>query len=178
VLIRNNRHEDTLNKFKLHPRYLGPYEVVWKTAMGSYILKELDGALHQQHYAAFRLISYINQNDPILWESLSNEEGDELDNADQDRDTEMGEWQEQSDTSEGEFNIPNLDAGSGRGSDRSNSCLALITDMATDEVSSTESNQTNLPELYTTQMQSLDIILTLPPDRVKQVLAYAGSHTD
>jgi transposase InsO family protein len=49
VLIRNNHHEDTLNKFKLHPRYLGPYEVVRKTAMGSYILKELDGALHQQH---------------------------------------------------------------------------------------------------------------------------------
>jgi hypothetical protein len=148
VLIRNNRHEDTLNKFKLHPRYLGPYEVVRKTTMGSYILKELDGALHQQHYAAFRLISYINWNDPILWESLSNEEGDELDNADQDRDTEMEEWQERSDTSEGEFDIPNLDAGSGQGSDRSNSCLALIMDMATDEASSTESNQTDLPEPF------------------------------
>jgi hypothetical protein len=113
VLIRNNRHEDILNKFKLHPRYLGPYEVVQKTAMGSYILKELDGALHQQHYAAFHLISYINRNDPILWESLSNKEGDELDNADQDRDTEMEERQERSDTSKGEFDIPNLDTGSG-----------------------------------------------------------------
>jgi hypothetical protein len=164
VLIRNNRHEDILNKFKLHPRYLGPYEVVQKTTMGSYNLKELDRALHQQHYAAFHLISYINWNDPILWESLSNEEGDELDNADQDRDTEMREWQEKSDTSEGEFDIQDLDAGFSQESDGSNSCLVLIMDMATDEASSTESNQTDLPELYTTEMQSSDIILALPPD--------------
>lgn len=178
MLIRNNRHEDTLNRFKLHPRYLGPYEVVRKTAMGSYILKELDGALHQQHYAAFRLISYINRNDPILWESFSNDEEEGSDLVDQDGDDEMREQQQRSDTSEGEFEIQDLDAGQSQGSDGSNSCLALIVDPATDEASSTDFNEMDLPDLYTTQMQSSDIILALSPDQVKQVLAHAGSHAD
>jgi ribosomal protein L21E len=68
VLIRNSRLEMTVTKFKTDPRYLGPYEVVMMTKGGSYILKELDGTLHKQHYAASRLIQYIHRNDPKIYE--------------------------------------------------------------------------------------------------------------
>jgi hypothetical protein len=68
VLVRNTRLEMTVTKFKTEPRYLGPYEVVRKTKGGSYILKELDGAIHAQNYAAHRLIPYIQRDDPILQE--------------------------------------------------------------------------------------------------------------
>ena len=138
VLVRNNRHEDTLNKFKLHPRYLGPYEVVRRTARGSYTLKELDGTLHQQQYAAFRLITYINRNDPILWETSDNGEEEEFNDDNHDGDHEMLYQQEGSDTSEEEFDLRDLHADSGDGSDGSNSCLALIMDPASKEVSSTD----------------------------------------
>jgi hypothetical protein len=70
VLVRNTRLEMTLNKFKLDPRYLGPYEVVQQTAGGNYILKELDGTVHMEPYAAFRLISYVTRDDPILYEDI------------------------------------------------------------------------------------------------------------
>ena len=73
VLIRNTRLESTLSRMKTEPRYLGPYEVVRKTRGGSYILKEMDGAEHEEHYAAFRLIPYILRDDPILYE-LAEEE--------------------------------------------------------------------------------------------------------
>ena len=77
VLVRNNRHEDSLNKFKLDPRYLGPYEVVRRTSKGNYVLMELDGTVHQQNYAGFRIISYIQRDDPVLQESFDDNE-DEL----------------------------------------------------------------------------------------------------
>jgi transposase InsO family protein len=70
VLVRNSRLEDHLNSFKVNPRYLGPYVVVRKTQAGTYILSELDGAIHKEHYAAFRLIAYIKRNDPILVENI------------------------------------------------------------------------------------------------------------
>ena len=178
VLVRNNRHEDTLNKFKLHPRYLGPYEVVRRTARGSYTLKELDGTLHQQQYAAFRLITYINRNDPILWETSDNGEEEEFNDDNHDGDHEMLYQQEGSDTSEEEFDLRDLHADSGDGSDGSNSCLALIMDPASKEVSSTDCDKKDLPDLYMTQMDSSDIILALLPEQVKQALAHAGSHTD
>lgn len=73
VLVRNTRLEMTLNKFKLDPRYLGPYEVVQQTARGNYILKELDGTVHMEPYAAFRLISYVTRNDPILYDDIEEE---------------------------------------------------------------------------------------------------------
>lgn len=66
VLVRNSRLEMTVSKFKTEPRYLGPYEVVRKTKGGSYILKELDGAVHAQPYAAFRLLQYVHRTDPRL----------------------------------------------------------------------------------------------------------------
>lgn len=70
MLVQNNRLEATLNKFKLDPRYLGPYEVESKTKRGNYILKELDGTIHSEPYAAFRLFTYINRHDPIFDELL------------------------------------------------------------------------------------------------------------
>jgi len=51
VLVRNSRLEVTLNKFKTDPRYLGPYEVVRRTSKGNYVLKELDGSVHDETYA-------------------------------------------------------------------------------------------------------------------------------
>jgi len=68
VLVRNTRLEVSLNKFKLDPRYLGPFEVVSRTKRGNYILKELDGAVHSESYAGFRLIRYIKRDDPLLQE--------------------------------------------------------------------------------------------------------------
>ncbi len=52
----------TVNHFKTHPRYLGPYEVAWQTRGGSYKLKELDGALLKKNVAAFQLYPYITRN--------------------------------------------------------------------------------------------------------------------
>ena len=80
VLVRNTRLEMSLNKFKLDPRYLGPYEVVQQTARGNYILKEPDGAIHMEPYAAFRLISYVTRNSPILYDSIEEELDMEQDN--------------------------------------------------------------------------------------------------
>jgi hypothetical protein len=72
VLVRNSRLEMTVTKFKTEPRYIGPYEVVRRTKGGSYVLKELDGAIHAQNYAAFRLVPYIHRDDPILYELSNN----------------------------------------------------------------------------------------------------------
>ena len=81
VLIRNTKLEDHLNHFKIQPRYLGPYLVVKKTLGENYILSELDGTVHHQHYAAFRLLTYIRRTDPIL---ITTENEDlEVDSQDQ-----------------------------------------------------------------------------------------------
>ncbi|KDQ34076.1 hypothetical protein PLEOSDRAFT_1033431 [Pleurotus ostreatus PC15] len=66
VLVRNTRLEDHLTRFKTRPRYLGPYEVVRRTPNGTYVIKELDGAVHSDPYAAFRIIKYLTRNDPLL----------------------------------------------------------------------------------------------------------------
>ena len=68
VLVQNTWLEVSLNKFKLNPRYLGPFEVVSKTKRGNYILKELDGAVHSEPYAGFWLIQYIKRDNPLLQE--------------------------------------------------------------------------------------------------------------
>jgi hypothetical protein len=65
-------------------RYLGPYVVVKRTNRGVYILKEVDGAEHAEHYAAFRLLPYISRKDPKLFRlqndsEPSNSEQDDLD---------------------------------------------------------------------------------------------------
>lgn len=57
VLIRNTRVEAEASR-KLKPRYLGPMAVVRKTRGGAYILAELDNAVSQTRYAAFRVIPY------------------------------------------------------------------------------------------------------------------------
>lgn len=57
VLVRNTQIEKSHSR-KAFPRYTGPYEVVTKTKGGSYILKELNGAVSRQGVAAFRLIPY------------------------------------------------------------------------------------------------------------------------
>ncbi|RDB16200.1 Transposon Tf2-6 polyprotein [Hypsizygus marmoreus] len=67
VLLRNTRFETELNKFKINPLYLGPFEVVRQTRNGAYVLKELDGTEHAEHYAAFRLLSYISRSELGLY---------------------------------------------------------------------------------------------------------------
>ena len=70
VLVRNSRIEASLVGMKTEPRYLGPYEVVRRTQRGAYVLQELDGAVHEEHYAAFRLLSYIKRESPRFYEIL------------------------------------------------------------------------------------------------------------
>jgi hypothetical protein len=67
VLVYNSRLEMTIGKFKTDPRYLGPYEVVRQTRRGTYVLKELDGTVHAEHYAAFRILPYLSRTDPMLY---------------------------------------------------------------------------------------------------------------
>lgn len=81
VLIRNTRVEKEMNK-KHKPRYLGPYEVVRRTAGGSYVIKELDGAVHKQGYAAFRLIPYISRHSAQL-QILAQDDPEESDIEDE-----------------------------------------------------------------------------------------------
>ncbi|KIJ35634.1 hypothetical protein M422DRAFT_262031 [Sphaerobolus stellatus SS14] len=57
VLVRNSRIETDLSR-KSKPRYLGPMVVIRRTRNKAYILAELDGAIHKNPYAAFRLIPY------------------------------------------------------------------------------------------------------------------------
>jgi hypothetical protein len=71
VLIRNSPLEFSLSRMKTEPRYLGPYEVVRRTEKGNYVLKELDGTIHNERYAGFRLIPYIRRNDPVLNQLLN-----------------------------------------------------------------------------------------------------------
>jgi hypothetical protein len=63
VLVRNTAIEKELNR-KTKPRYLGPFEVERRTKGGSYVLKEMDGAILQQGVAAFRLYPYISRDSP------------------------------------------------------------------------------------------------------------------
>jgi hypothetical protein len=76
VLVRNSRLEATVTKFKTDPRYLGPYEVVEKSKRGTYTLKELDGAVHAERYAAFRIIPYITRTDPQFYQLLQPSDDD------------------------------------------------------------------------------------------------------
>ena len=65
VLIRNSRVEMELDK-KTKPRYLGPYEIHKQTKAGSYVIKELNGAISRRGIAQFRLIPYIARDTQIL----------------------------------------------------------------------------------------------------------------
>ena len=66
VLVRNSQVEDTLSAMKTQPRYLGPYQVVERTSSGNYVVQELDGTILAKPFAAFRIMSYISRDDPIL----------------------------------------------------------------------------------------------------------------
>lgn len=72
VLVQNSSREMHVNRWKTHPRYVGPYEVIEKTQGGAYRLKELDGTEHKHSYAAFRLLGYISRSDPLLQELSDN----------------------------------------------------------------------------------------------------------
>jgi hypothetical protein len=105
VLVQNTRLEEALNKFKLQPRYLGPYEVVCQTTNSNYILMELDGTIHQQTYAGFRLISYIQRDDPVLQEIYDDDEDEMLEQV-------PDEFQSRTDMIESEAEV-DLDSSTG-----------------------------------------------------------------
>ena len=65
VLIHNMPVEKSLNR-KTKPRYIGPYQIVWRTKGGSYVLQELDRMVMQSGVVAFRLMPYITRNEPLL----------------------------------------------------------------------------------------------------------------
>ena len=67
VLVRNTAIEMSHDR-KHKPRYLGPYEVFKRTQGGNYKLKELDGAILQYKYAAFRILPYITRNHEFMQE--------------------------------------------------------------------------------------------------------------
>ncbi|KAJ7051517.1 hypothetical protein C8F01DRAFT_960493, partial [Mycena amicta] len=56
VLVRNSRISSLGRKFKA--KWLGPYAIVRRTRGGSYVLRELSGALSTQGVAATRLLPY------------------------------------------------------------------------------------------------------------------------
>ena len=67
VLVRNSSIEQSLDR-KSKPRYLGPVEVVKRSTSGSYVVKELNGALWLHKVAAGRLIPYVLRDDQRLQE--------------------------------------------------------------------------------------------------------------
>ena len=72
VLVRNSQIEKELSK-KSKPRYLGPYEIVRQTKGGSYIIKELDGAISRRGVAQFRIIPYIARDKKSIQKFLLEE---------------------------------------------------------------------------------------------------------
>ena len=91
VLVRNTWIEKELDR-KTKPRYLGPYEVVWWTKGGSYVLKELNGALSRCGVAAFRLLPYHSRNGkPIPPHQLPLDEPDESLDDDIDESSDWGQ---------------------------------------------------------------------------------------
>ena len=56
VLLHNSQIKKSMNR-KIHPRYLGPYQVVRRTKSKSYILWQINEAVFRQGVAAFRLVN-------------------------------------------------------------------------------------------------------------------------
>ncbi|EGO21976.1 hypothetical protein SERLADRAFT_441199 [Serpula lacrymans var. lacrymans S7.9] len=72
---------------KAKPRYNGPYEIVRCTKGGLYVLKEMDGSVSQRAIAAFRLLSYFNQQSMPLLDELDDHD-DNLDEPEDEPDYE------------------------------------------------------------------------------------------
>ncbi len=91
VLIRNSAVEKELDR-KTKPRYLGPYVIVRRTKGGSYVIRELSGAISRRGIAAFRIIPYIVREGIPALETLqdvySEEENSAEGLADEDDDME------------------------------------------------------------------------------------------
>ncbi|KAJ6461529.1 hypothetical protein C8R47DRAFT_989894 [Mycena vitilis] len=67
VLVRNSRIANDLGR-KAKAKWLGPYAIVRRTKGGSYVLRELSGAMSTHGISATRLLPYISRNDPRLME--------------------------------------------------------------------------------------------------------------
>ena len=92
VLVRNTQVEKELNR-KSKSRYLGPFEVVRRTKGGSYVLKELDGAIFRRGVAAFRLLPYYARDGvPLSPKELTLEDFDDDEEEQEDIDEEDDEF--------------------------------------------------------------------------------------
>jgi hypothetical protein len=99
VLVRNSRLESTVGKFKTEPRYLGPFEVMRRTERGTYVLKELDGVEHAEHYAAFRILPYIQRTHPFIQSNSEHEDSNDSDSNSDTSPTNDDVFEEDTDTS-------------------------------------------------------------------------------
>ena len=164
VLVQNNHLEDTLNKFKLDPHYLGPYEVAYCTSKGNYALKELDGTLLHEIYAGFRLISYIQRDDPVLQENFDEEDiptGEEFD-IEIHNPQDLSEEPERTIYEELDTDYePDID------SDLDIDCLAIITDP--ESLERTDNTIPEISEELRTQMDPSDIIIPVSPSLIRQI---------
>ena len=89
VILRNTPVEMSLDR-KSEPRYLGPYEVARRTQKGNYKLKELDGTLLRQTYAAFRILPYISRHHFFMKDNYqeNDSESNESEDTESDRESE------------------------------------------------------------------------------------------
>ncbi len=87
VLIRNSAVEKELDR-KTKPRYLGPYVIVRRTRGGSYVIRELSGAISRRGIAAFRLIPYIAREGISTLEMLKDDDSEEENSAEGSADNE------------------------------------------------------------------------------------------
>ena len=65
VLVRNTPIETSHDR-KVHPQYLGPYQIMQKGHGKSYILQEMDGTVMKQSIATYRLMPYTTCNHEFM----------------------------------------------------------------------------------------------------------------
>jgi hypothetical protein len=93
VLVRNSRIATDLGR-KTKLKWLGPYAIVRRTQGGSYVLRELSGAISTQGISATRLLPYIARDDPRLIQLAQGLPSDgpiDIDDSDDDMDVDETE---------------------------------------------------------------------------------------
>ena len=84
VLVQDTSRESTVRRYKVLPRYFGPFVVIKRTPLGNYILRECNGAKWSDPVAKFRVIRYVGRNNPELYALHSNKPLELLDGNEDD----------------------------------------------------------------------------------------------